>query len=380
LKKVGIIGCGYICEAYFNAARRYPSFEIVACSDLDSEKAQTVARRFGVSAMRVEELLESNVDVILNLTTHAAHAPVTLDALRAGKHVYSEKPLALTMRDAAQIAALARDRGLRVGCGPDHFLGDGWQSVREVLDAGLIGAPLNAYMHMLHRGIEHWFLNPGYFYKPDGMMFDWFPYALTELVAVLGDVRNVTGHTFQSPQPRFDYRGNDLPVTAPTHVNAILEFRQGTVVTLVISADVQDTSLPPLEIRGTHGTLLGPHPFSTDTMVLYQRFDPRAVRFHTVYQKRFGAPRWKEQLGRFVKNPRNLYREPKRQRFGYNTRGCGLHDMVLSIEEHRPHRCSLELATHVLEVLLGILRSAETGQRGSLETHCERPPPLSQQP
>jgi predicted dehydrogenase len=345
----------------------------VACSDLDLVKAQTVGQRFGVAGKYVTELLHSDVDMIINLTPHGAHASVTLQALRAGKHVYTEKPLATTMPDVNEILHEARARNLRVGCGPDLFLGDAWQSVRQALDSELIGTPLNAYIHMLHRGIEHWFLNPGYFYKPDGMVFDWLPYPLSELMSLFGSIRNVTAHTFQNPRPRFDYQGRELEVNSPTHINAILEFENSVIVTLVISADVQGSQVPPFEIRGTHGTILGPHPFATDTLVSFKRFDPRALTLHSTYQKRFGLPRWKEQLGRFIKNPRQAYIEAKRFKLEHNIRGSGLHDMVLAIEQNRPHRCSLELGAHVLEAILGILKSAELGQRINLESRCERP-------
>ena len=116
---VGIIGCGVISRAYIVNAAAFDTFEIVACADLDASRAEATAAEFALEPVTVEELLRSDsIDVVLNLTPPAAHAPVTRAALDAGKHVYFEKPLGTTVSEARELGELAESRGLRLGCAP----------------------------------------------------------------------------------------------------------------------------------------------------------------------------------------------------------------------------------------------------------------------
>jgi predicted dehydrogenase len=93
---IGIIGCGNISTAYFKLAPMFRGLEVRACADLNPAAAEVRAGEFGVRAQTAEELLANpEIDVIINLTIPDAHFGVSLAALEAGKHVYSEKPLAL---------------------------------------------------------------------------------------------------------------------------------------------------------------------------------------------------------------------------------------------------------------------------------------------
>ena len=107
------------------------------------------------SKCSVEELLASpSIDLVLNLTPPLAHVAVTRSALEAGKHVYSEKPLAVTAADAAELVGLAGGQGKRIGCAPDIFLGRAYQTARALLDEGAIGEPLAASAAMVGGGQE----------------------------------------------------------------------------------------------------------------------------------------------------------------------------------------------------------------------------------
>ena len=122
--RVGLVGCGVISHAYAKNAAAFDGFEFVTCADRDEERSAALAAEHGLDAVDVDALLsDTELDVVLNLTPPAAHAGVTRAALEAGKHVYSEKPLAMMVAEAAELLTLADARGLRVACAPDIFLG-----------------------------------------------------------------------------------------------------------------------------------------------------------------------------------------------------------------------------------------------------------------
>ena len=143
--KVGIVGCGVISANYAKGARGFDSYEIVACADLDRAMAETLAAEHGYEVAAVDELLaDPAIDVVLNLTPPGAHAAVLRDALAAGKHVYTEKPLTAVVEEAPEILDEADRRGLRIGCAPDIFLGSAYQAARALIDEGAIGQPISA--------------------------------------------------------------------------------------------------------------------------------------------------------------------------------------------------------------------------------------------
>ena len=215
---VGIIGCGNISQAYFNAAKVFRILNVVACADLRMEAARAKAEENGVCALTVDELLASpEIAAVINLTVPKAHAEITLRALRAGKHVHSEKPLAITREEGQAILELARAQGLRVGCAPDTFLGAGLQTCRKLIDDGWIGRPCGGNAMLLGRGPEGWHPNPAMFYEIGaGPMFDMGPYYLTALVHLLGPVKRVAANTGQAYRQRLatcqEHFGEWLPV------------------------------------------------------------------------------------------------------------------------------------------------------------------------
>src|SRR3954453_12177216 len=193
---VGLIGCGNISAAYLRAAPKFDDIKIVSCADLDPARARDRAREFGLStAGSVEELLaDRGIEVVLNLTIPQAHVPVGLAAIAAGKHVHSEKPLAVSTAEARSLLDAAQAAGLRVGWAPDTFLGGSHQTARGLIDAGKIGRPLSGTAFMMNHGHEHWHPDPGFYYAPGGgPMLDMGPYYLTNLVNLLGPVARVTG-------------------------------------------------------------------------------------------------------------------------------------------------------------------------------------------
>ena len=354
--KLGVVGCGNISPLYFRAAEFFESLEFIACSDLDLALAEARAEAFGVPlVLSAEELLNHpEVDIVVNLTMPSAHAAVSLKALRAGKHVYSEKPLATGLEDGQNVLQAARERGLRVACALSTFLGAAVQTARKAIDDGLIGCPVAASAFMASRGMESWHPNPEFFYGPGGgPLLDIGPYYVSALVTLLGPVERVNGAarvTFPERTVGSGPRaGETFQVTTPTHLAGTLEFAGGAVATLTTSFDVWHSEVPRFEVYGSDGTLSlrAPNDFAGPVRV-------RGANDET----------WRELP---MVNP---YDDLQRDW------GVALADFVQSIQDDRPHRASGEFAYHVLETLTAFFTSADTGRRVTLQSSCERPEPL----
>ena len=196
----------------------------------------------GVHAVTVDALLaDPDIEIVVNLTVPAAHAPVNLQIIEAGKHVYLEKPLATRFAEAKPVMLAAAAKGLRVGCAPDTFLGAAHQACRYAIDAGVIGIPVAGAATVLSHGMEHWHPNPAFFYQHGGgPILDLGPYYVTQLVNLLGPVsrvppqslhRHQDAHHHQRAARRPDDHGRGADhgerrccpsPTAPTSRSAIL--------------------------------------------------------------------------------------------------------------------------------------------------------------
>ncbi|MEV0719896.1 Gfo/Idh/MocA family oxidoreductase, partial [Asanoa sp. NPDC050611] len=350
--RIGVIGCGKISGIYFKNLTRLPNTEVVRCADLDVERAKACAAEHGVPAAgTVEDLLaDPAVELVVNLTIPIAHVEVGLAAVRAGKHVYAEKPLALTAADGATLLAEAHRAGVRVGSAPDTFLGAGVQTVRTLLDEGAIGTPLSGAVFMLSPGHERWHPAPDFYYQPGGgPLFDMGPYYLTALVNLLGPVAAVSAVAGRGFPTRRTPAGREIPVEVPTHVSAVLEFAAGATVTAIFSFDVPASTIPHgIEIYGSTGTIVLDDPNHFGGPVLTRGRDDAG---------------WRE--------------EPLRTPWSTDSRGIGVAEMVAGIEEGRAHRASAALAFHVLDVMETIHTAAERGARLPVRSTTERPLPLA---
>jgi len=366
-KTVGIIGCGNISDIYLINAPKFRDIAVTACADLNSEAAQRQATKYGVAALSVDELLKSeDVGIVLNLTIPDAHADVSLRAIDAGKHVYSEKPLATTLPDGQKILAAANAKGLRVGCAPDTVLGAGYQEARTLIDAGAIGKPLTGLAAFLSHGMEHWHPNPTFFFKPGaGPVFDMGPYYLSGLVTLLGPVAEVqaVGQIGFAERlvttPGSPILGQSVKVETLTSVQALLSFASGAHVTFLASWDVWRHGLSPIELHGETGSMRLPDPnfFAGDISIAEGHADWRK---HGVEARTFGVANW-----------------PREKPTHSNYRGLGLADMARGIIDNRAHRASGAVALHVLAIMEGVLNAAVERKTIIVGASCERPPALS---
>ncbi len=352
--RVGIVGCGNISGIYFKAGQTFRMLDIVACADLDKARAEARAQEYGVpKVLSVEEMLaDPDIDIVVNLTIPNAHYSVCKAALEAGKHVHVEKPLSITREQGNELLAIANAKGLRLGCAPDTFLGGGLQTCRKLIDDGWIGEPIAATAFMQCHGHESWHPDPAFYYKAGGgPMFDMGPYYLTALVFLVGPIKSIMGSTRVTfpertitSQPKY---GTQITVDVPTHVSGIMNFANGAIGTITTSFDVWAHRHSCIEIYGTEGSLLVP--------------DPNGFG-GTVSVRRMGAPDWTD--------------VPLSHGFADNSRGVGVADIAHAIRAGRPHRCSGELANHVLEAMHAFHDSSDAGALYTMQSACERPKPL----
>jgi predicted dehydrogenase len=363
--KVGILGCGHVSDQYLNGCRLFDVLELVACADLDPQRAEQKAAEHGVPrACSPDELIASaDVDLVVNLTPPLAHASASRSAIAAGKHVWSEKPVAASLDDARELIDAAREADVRLGCAPDTFLGGGLQTSIKLLDDGWIGEPVAAVAMVSEHGYEHFHPDVAAFYGPGGgPVLDLGPYYVTALVAMLGPVARVTGFGRASFPERTvltgPRRGERIPVEVPTHVTGALELESGALVTVLMSWDLWATHLPYIEIYGTEGSLSVPNPDEFG--------GTPALRRAGEEERRQPPP-----------TPGSLPWLPVPLPFRTDVaRGLGIADIAGAIEAGRPHRAGAELALHVLEVLIGLETSAREGRSVEIRSRCERPEPM----
>jgi len=350
--KYGIIGCGNILWAYMKGEEIFHQIELVGIADIFPEKAKEAAEKNNCKAFdSVEDLLkDESIELVVNLTIPAVHGKVDKQILNAGKHVFSEKPLACDLKEAREVLELAKSKNLIVGCAPDTFLGAGLQTCLKIIEDGWIGEVYGLNAHMIGGGPDGWHPNPDFFFKEGGgPMLDMGPYYLTAMVAMFGPIASVTAVSYMATKERVldfpvERMGDKIKVEVPTTNNAIYKFKNGVVANFTCSFDAKGGStLPPFEVYGTKGTLLVPDPNS------------------------YGMPIKVMIPGQEVKEIPYCYN------YTDYMRGLAIADMACAIRSGREHRVSGELAYHVLEAMLSTYVSSEKGETVKLKSKVNRP-------
>jgi predicted dehydrogenase len=361
---VGIIGCGNISTTYFSLAPLFKGLKVLACADLNRNAAELRAEEYGVTAQSIEELLENDeVDVIVNLTIPAAHFAVSKRILEAGKHVYSEKPLVLSLEEGEELRRIATAKGLSVGCAPDTFLGGSHQLARQYIDEGNIGRITSGTCHVMSPGMEMWHPNPDFFFLPGGgPILDLGPYYIANLINLVGPVKRVGALTSMASktrtitsQPR---NGETIPVETPTNIHALLEFVNGATITLSASWDVWSHRHANMELYGTEGSIYVPDP----------NFFGGVVEASGRNKEIKPLEDWQHPFG--IANQES----PQGPRANYRT--AGLADMAMALIDGRDARCSLDRTLHGVDVMVSILKSGEEGRFIDLSTTCTQPAAL----
>lgn len=354
--RIGMVGIGKISGIYLqNLTGMFAERVILsAVTDMIPERAAKAAEEYHIRHVREpDELIHSpEVDIILNITQPQNHFQVALSAVKAGKHVYDEKPFCAKREEAEEVIKTAVANNVRVGGAPDTFLGAGIQTCRKLLDDGWIGIPVAATAFMMNHGHEHWHPDPEFYYKVGGgPMFDMGPYYLTALINLLGPITRISGSAKMGLKTRTitsePLKGKVIKVEVPTHIAGVLDFASGAVGTIITSFEVYSHTLPFIEIYGTQGTLRVPDPNTFGGPVLVKRG-------------------WEE----------NWSEVPLLKDYPENSRGLGIIDMAQGISQGRPHRASGELVYHVLDVMHGIHDASASGAYYEVKSTCKRPDPI----
>ncbi|HTR33732.1 MAG TPA: Gfo/Idh/MocA family oxidoreductase [Gaiellaceae bacterium] len=334
--KVGVVGCGIIAARYVGDSEAFAHWQPVACADLDEAARDEFAAKFGLRALTVDELIaDPEVELVLNLTPPKVHAPLVRAALEAGKHVYTEKPLATTVEEARALVALADELGLRLGCAPDTFLSGAFQTGKRLIEEGAIGAPLGAAATMLVGGPDSWHPNAEMFYRAGGgPLLDIAPYYLTAIVSLLGPIASVAAFT-ETPTPTRTLgagarAGETITVDVPTHAAVLLRLAGGALATMTVSFEARGQYESGIVVYGMEGSILLPDANAFGGEVVLREGREKGER--VVAYESLGAQ---------------------------ETRGRGLDELVEALRAGRPHQASGELALHVLAAAEAAVSSGE---------------------
>jgi predicted dehydrogenase len=351
---VGVIGAGVISGTYLENMTSFPDLKVLFVADIDADRARTQAETYGVPGHgTVDELLAiDEIEIVVNLTLPAVHAEVGQRILAAGKHVWSEKPLALDHASGADLLTAAKAAGLQVACAPDTVLGAGIQTAMRAIARGDIGEPLTATTMFHVPGPDAWHPNPEFlFARGAGPLFDMGPYYITTLVHALGAADRVSAVSSTSRTTRTigsgPRQGTEFPVGVPTHHAALISFEGGQSAQSTFSFQNAQPRMGFVEISGTEGTIVLPDP---------NMFDGSSDLWQ------FGQD-----------EPTTL--DAAGSTYG---RGSGVLDLARSLRSGEPVKASGDIALHVLDVLLAISDAAETEQVVTVPSTVAKPTPLAE--
>jgi predicted dehydrogenase len=347
---IGIVGTGNIASGYARDILTHPGIRLVAATDLDAARAAAFGDGNGcrVHASVDDLLADDAVEIVVNLTVHHAHHAVTKRALEAGRHVYSEKPLALRSSEAHELVQLAASRGLRLGCSPSTFLGEAQQTAAALIRSDRLGTVRAVYAEVNWGRIETWHPAPEAFFDV-GVLVDVGVYPLTLVTAMLGPARSIRAWGWELRPDRTTIEGVPFRIGSPDLIVAAIELADGAIVRLTASFYV-----------GRPAKLTGSLEFHGDDASLalgsFQDFDA------TVEVGPYG------ESYEDVPHVRPAFRGTAWAR--------GVADMADAIAEGRPHRASAEQAAHVVDILEAAAASMTADGRRIEITSTFAPPAL----
>lgn len=349
---VALVGAGHVADRYVEQLGGYADLALMGVVGRHPARVQSFAQRHGLRAYGSlgEMLADPEVDLVVNLTLPESHEEITSACLRADKHVYSEKPLALDYSAARRLVALARRRRLRLGCAPTTFLGEAHQTAGRLIRQGRIGPIRMIYAEVNHGRIERYHPAPEPFFAV-GPLWDVGVYPLTALTAFFGPVRVVRAWGSKVLPRRTAKGGRRFRIASPDFTLALLEFRRGPLLRLTANFYVnRDHSKGggSIEYHGDRGRI-----FTGD----FQLFDARVE---------WGADGASYRPVPWVRRP-----------FPGVEFGRGVVEMVQAIRADRPHRATGDHAAHVVEVIGALQRSISLqGRRVALASVFRPPAPM----
>ncbi len=346
--RVALVGAGNIAARYAACIVAEPALALAGATDVVAGRAAELVEQHGGRAYpTLDELLaDDDVDVVVNLTAPAAHAGVTAAALEAGKHVHTEKPVALDGATARELAALAAARGVRLSCAPATLLGEAAQTMWRAVRAGELGEVRVAYAEANWGRLETWHPSPEGLYE-SGPLFDVGIYPLTIVTAMFGPVRRVVGYgtTIQPERVRKD--GTPFTVGTPDFQVAALELASGVVTRLTATFWVPPSRQRGLELHGNAGSM----------------WMPDWAGFSSLLQRTTDGESWTDVP---------LVRAP----YDGIDWARALVDLKEAIAAARPHRMGAEHAAHVVDVIAAVEQSRRAGGAVEVTSSFAAPEPM----
>lgn len=339
--KTAVIGCGVISEIYLtNMTGMFDNMEVVACCDLDAEKAAKRSAQFGIPSRTFEDILaDTSIELVIVLTPAPSHFGLIRQALMAGKHVYTEKTMTVDLEQAKALVELANEKQLYLGAAPDTFLGAAFQKAKQVLKEGQLGE-ITSFQICSNRDLDNLTSRYTFLRLPGGgICYDYGVYYLTALVHLLGAIDSVCGVV----ENRKPIRYNNVPTAAgygteysypnEAQVTAVLRTKSGVTGTFTLNGESIPVDLSVFTIYGTKGVLklTNPNYFGGDIHLL-----------------KMGTNGLEDVV---VENDLP---------YSENSRGIGPSEMIDAIREGRPNRACKELAFHVLDTIECIMDSSKT--------------------
>ena len=371
--KIGLIGCGHIAETYFRAEKYFNNIKIIKCADINEKASKRCALNFGIKSVTVNDLLkDKEIEIILNLTIPKAHYQISKKALINGKHVYSEKPLAINLNDGKTLLKISKKKKLYLGNAPDTFLGGGIQKSKELVEKNIIGNVKLGNAVFAFPGIQSYHPNPEPWFtkKEGGPVIDMGPYYITALVNLLGPAKKVTGTIIQGQKYRTigigPKKGKKFKVECPTTYLSTITFKNNSVIRLTLSFDVIAHQRNHIELYGEKGSMIVPDPNMFGGSVLTCNKLGDNWREFKTSKMPLGRINIRTQSSRANETPTNA-----------NYRGVGLSEMAYSIENKRKHLCSGEISLHVLDIITSIMKAARSGKIQYINTFCAKPKKFS---
>ena len=367
--KVGLIGCGHISETYFRAEKYFNNIKIVKCADINHANALKCAKTYKIKALSVKDLLkDQEVEIILNLTIPKAHYQVAKQSLLNGKHVYSEKPMAINFKDGLDLVKIAKRKKLYIGNAPDTFLGGGIQKSKELVEKNILGKISLGNAIFAFPGVQSYHPNPEPWFakKEGGPVIDMGPYYLTALVNLLGPAKKVTGSIMEGVKRRTigigPKKNKTFKVECPTTYLSTIQFENGTIIRLTLSFDVIAHQRNHIELYGSKGSMIVPDPnmFGGSVYVCNKLGNP--WKEYKTNKMHLGKINIRSQSSRANESPTNA-----------NYRGAGLAEMAYSIENKKINKCNGELSLHVLDIIQSTMKACKTNKPQVIKTTCKKP-------
>ena len=371
--KVGLIGCGHIAETYFRAHKYFNNFRIIKCADINHLAAKKCASTYKIKALSVKNLLkDKEIEIILNLTVPKAHFEVSKKALLNNKHVYTEKPMAINLKDGKELLKISKRKRLYIGNAPDTFLGGGNQKSKEILEKNFIGKINLGNIIFAYPGVQSYHPNPEPWFakKEGGPVIDMGPYYLTALVNLLGPAKQVWGSQMWNKKKRIigigPRKGSSIKVLCPTTYLGTIFFNSGAIIRFTLSFDVIAHHRNHIELYGSKGSILVPDPNMFGGSVYTCKKLGGAWKEHKTNKMYLGKINIRQKSLRANEAPINA-----------NYRGVGLAEMAYCIQNNKKHRCNGDLSFHVLDIIQSIMIAAKKRKRINIKSSCSIPKKFS---